>query len=46
MKDRVKGTWYDVVRRVGVSEKDCERIQPAFVYEGFDLEKVEPVNRN
>jgi serine/threonine-protein kinase HipA len=46
MKDRVKGTWYDVARSVGVSEKDCERIQPAFVYEGFDLEKVEPVNGN
>jgi serine/threonine-protein kinase HipA len=43
MKDRVKGTWYDVARSVGVSEKDCERIQSAFVYEGFDLES-EPVN--
>jgi serine/threonine-protein kinase HipA len=26
MKDRVKGTWYDVARRGGLSEKDCERI--------------------
>jgi serine/threonine-protein kinase HipA len=46
MRDRVKATWYELARSVGVSEKDCERIQPAFVYEGFDLEKVEPVNGN
>lgn len=46
MKDRVKVTWYDVARRVGVSERDCERIQSAFVYQGFDLEKVAPVGRN
>jgi serine/threonine-protein kinase HipA len=46
MRDRVKGTWYEVARSIGVSEKDCERIRPAFVYEGFDLEKVEPVNGN
>jgi serine/threonine-protein kinase HipA len=46
MKDRLKGTWYDVARSVGVSEKDCERIQPAFAYAGFDLEKVESVDGN
>jgi serine/threonine-protein kinase HipA len=46
MKDHVKGTWYDVARSVGVAEKDCERIQPAFVYAGFDLEKVDPVDGN
>jgi len=44
MKDRVKGTWYDVARRVGVAEKDCERIASAFVYPGFDLEQIHPVN--
>ena len=30
--------WYDIARRVGVSEKDCERIAGAFVYPGFRLE--------
>src|SRR5215470_9748537 len=43
MKDRVKGTWYEIARSVGVSEKDCERVEPAFSYPGFDLEQVQPV---
>jgi serine/threonine-protein kinase HipA len=30
--------WYDIARRVGVTEKDCERIAGAFVYPGFRLE--------
>lgn len=38
MKDRVKTSWYDVARSVGVSEKDCERIAGAFAYPGFELE--------
>ncbi|HSV25425.1 MAG TPA: HipA domain-containing protein, partial [Xanthobacteraceae bacterium] len=42
MKERVKGTWYEVARSVGVSEKDCERIEGAFAYPGFDLEQVQP----
>jgi serine/threonine-protein kinase HipA len=46
MKDRVKGTWYDVARSVGVSERDCERISGAFAYPGFDLDHVEPVDEN
>ena len=29
--------WYDIARRVGVTEKDCERIAGAFVYPGFRL---------
>jgi serine/threonine-protein kinase HipA len=37
MKARVRATWNDVARRAGVSERDCERIQGAFVYPGFDL---------
>jgi serine/threonine-protein kinase HipA len=37
MRDRVKGTWYETAKAVGVSEKDCERIAGAFVYPGFDL---------
>ena len=36
MKERVSGTWYDVVRAEGVSERDLEAIRSAFVYEGFN----------
>jgi serine/threonine-protein kinase HipA len=43
MKERVKGTWYETARAAGVSEKDCERIEGAFVYPGFDLDQVQPV---
>jgi serine/threonine-protein kinase HipA len=46
MRDRVKGTWYEVARSVGVSEKDCERISSAFAYAGFDLDRVQPLNEN
>lgn len=35
MTERVRATWYDVVRAQGVSEKDAEAIRDAFVYEGF-----------
>ena len=35
MTDKVRATWYDVVRGQGVSEKDAETIRSAFVYEGF-----------
>jgi serine/threonine-protein kinase HipA len=44
MKDRVEGTWYEVARSVGVSERDCERIAGAFAYPGFDLDNVEPLD--
>ena len=44
MKEQVKGTWYQVARRAGVSESDCELIAGAFVYPGFDLEEVDPVH--
>jgi serine/threonine-protein kinase HipA len=43
MKDKVKSSWYETARAVGVSEKDCEKIAGAFVYPGFDLDHVEPV---
>jgi serine/threonine-protein kinase HipA len=43
MNERVKSTWYEVARSVGVSEKDCERIEGAFAYPGFELEQVQPV---
>ncbi len=35
MTEKVRATWYDVVRAQGVSEKDAETIKSAFVYEGF-----------
>jgi serine/threonine-protein kinase HipA len=35
MTDKVRTTWYDVVRAQGVTEKDAETIRSAFVYEGF-----------
>jgi serine/threonine-protein kinase HipA len=42
MKHRVKGTWYEVSRSVGASEKDCGLIAGAFAYPGFDLDHVDP----
>jgi serine/threonine-protein kinase HipA len=35
MTEKVRSTWYDVVRSQGVTEKDAETIRSAFVYEGF-----------
>jgi serine/threonine-protein kinase HipA len=35
MTDKVRSTWYDVVRAQGVSEQDAETIKGAFAYEGF-----------
>lgn len=46
MKDRVKSTWYETAREAGVSAKDCERVEAAFAYPGFDLEQVQPVGGN
>lgn len=37
MEQTVKTRWYDVARREGVNEKDCETIRPAFAYGGFRL---------
>jgi serine/threonine-protein kinase HipA len=33
----VRERWYEIARREGVSEKDCETIRPAFAYPGFRL---------
>jgi serine/threonine-protein kinase HipA len=41
MEKLIKGTWYDFVRKVGVSKRDCERIEGCFAYPGFDLEAVQ-----
>lgn len=37
MKEAVRSTWYATARGEGISERDCELIAGAFVYEGFDL---------
>lgn len=34
----VRDKWYEVSRRVGVSDKDCEKISSAFAYLGFRYE--------
>lgn len=38
MTEQVRGSWYATARAAGVSELDCDRIAPAFVYEGFGYE--------
>jgi serine/threonine-protein kinase HipA len=37
MEAQVRAHWYRIARREGVSERDCEKIARAFVYEGFRL---------
>jgi serine/threonine-protein kinase HipA len=41
MEQTVSERWYEIARREGVSEKDCETISSAFVYQGFKM-KHEP----
>jgi serine/threonine-protein kinase HipA len=43
MESTVGKSWYEIARRNGVSEKDCETISSAFVYEGFRLQAAEEV---
>lgn len=38
MEGTVRERWYEICRREGVSEKDCETIRPAFAYDGFRLD--------
>jgi serine/threonine-protein kinase HipA len=38
MEEIVRNRWFEICRREGVSEKDCETIRPAFAYEGFRLD--------
>ncbi|UFZ03166.1 type II toxin-antitoxin system HipA family toxin [Bradyrhizobium ontarionense] len=38
MTDKVRSSWYDVVRAQGVTEKDAETIRGAFVYPGLHQE--------
>jgi serine/threonine-protein kinase HipA len=35
MEAQVRNEWYRIARSVGVSERDCEKIAPAFAYPGF-----------
>ncbi len=35
MEQTVRNRWYEVARREGVSERDCERIRGGFSYAGF-----------
>lgn len=37
LQERVRSTWRQVARSLGVSDADCERIAGAFVYPGFDF---------
>ncbi len=37
IEEIVKSKWYDIARREGVTEKDCEKIASAFAYPGFRL---------
>ncbi|MBI1948141.1 MAG: type II toxin-antitoxin system HipA family toxin [Deltaproteobacteria bacterium] len=37
MEGEVASLWYEVARRVGVTERDCATIAPAFAYSGFRL---------
>jgi serine/threonine-protein kinase HipA len=35
MAEVVKKEWYAKMRHAGVSESDCEKLRPAFIYDGF-----------
>lgn len=35
MQEQVQSQWYGIARGAGVSERDCEKIAPAFAYPGF-----------
>ena len=37
MEKTVTNKWYEVARREGVTEKDCEKISSAFAYPGFKI---------
>lgn len=37
IEEIVKSKWYDIARREGVTERDCEKIASAFAYPGFRL---------
>lgn len=41
MENQVATSWYEIARREGVSEQDCEKIRSAFAYPGFRLDLSE-----
>lgn len=42
MEQIVRNQWHAVARSAGVSEKDCAKIAPAFVYPGFRIASTPP----
>jgi len=42
MSSAIEKSWYRVCRHVGVSERDCELIRSAFLYEGFEYDLSDP----
>jgi len=42
MIETIKSSWYATARQAGVSERDCELIRGAFVYEGFGYDLTDP----
>jgi serine/threonine-protein kinase HipA len=42
MTAAVGGSWYGTARQAGVTERDCELIRSAFVYEGFGYDLNDP----
>jgi serine/threonine-protein kinase HipA len=38
MQECIQARWYATARACGVTEADCEKISPAFLYEGFFYE--------
>ena len=41
MEEVVRNRWYEIARREGVTDKDCEKIARAFAYPGFRLDIAE-----
>jgi serine/threonine-protein kinase HipA len=41
MEEIVRNRWYEIARREGVTDKDCEKITRAFAYPGFRLDIAE-----
>jgi serine/threonine-protein kinase HipA len=42
MIETINSSWYATARQAGVSERDCELIRGAFLYEGFGYELTDP----
>lgn len=41
MEEIVRNRWYEIARREGVTDKDCEKIARAFAYPGFRIDVAE-----